>query len=337
MKEATSPFHWRTAPRPIVALAPMAGVTDASYRRFLKKLAPGIVLWSEFLSTDAIAYGARKTISMMLFDPALERPFIVQVFGKKPEHFLEAAKVIEQAGVDGIDINMGCPAARVVSSCHGSALLKNPDLAAELVAAVKKVVSLPVSVKTRLGWDTADTLIPFCRKLVEAGADALAIHGRTFAQKFSGAADWEPIYALKREMPGVTILGNGDIFCAADAVAKLGNLDGVMVGRGTIGNPWLMKEVCDALYALSPNPSPNGGGVHSEPAPLSFAQKIPFILEHCALAVELKGERRGMLEMRRHLACYVKGITGAKELRARLVRVETIDDVRKILAGAATQ
>lgn len=323
MKEVVSPFHWRTAPRPIVALAPMAGVTDASYRQLLKEMAPEIIVYTELLSSDALHFGGKKTMGMLAFDPEHERPFIVQIFGKDPLHFLTAAKVVEQSGADGIDINMGCPAARVVSSCHGSALIKNPDLAAELVCAVKKVVSIPVSVKTRLGWDSAEQLIPFCRKLVSAGADALAIHGRRFVDKFTGAADWNPIYALKRAMPDMTILGNGDIFTAADAVLKLGNLDGVMVGRGTIGNPWLLKDVCEAL---------SGGAVRSTVSELSFAQKIPFILEHCALAVMVKGERRGMLEMRRHLAQYVKGMEGAKELRARLVRVETLEDVRRILS-----
>jgi len=332
MVSASLRFHWQTADRPIVALAPMAGVTDGSYRRFLKKLAPGIILYSEFLSSDAIKYGAKRVLQELEFDPVLEQPFIVQIFGKKPEHFLEAAKVIEQAGADGIDINMGCPAARVVSSCHGSALIKNPELAAELVAATKKAVSLPVSVKTRLGWDSAEQLIPFCRKLVEAGADALAIHGRTFAQQYSGAADWAPIYELKKNI-SVPVIGNGDIFTAADAVAKLGNLDGVMAGRGTIGNPWLLADISQAFRSITEM----GNLSMTQPTVerLSFVEKIPFILEHCALAVQVKGEKRGMLEMRRHLACYVKGMDGAKDLRARLVRVDTIEDVRKILAPFA--
>ena len=313
----------------------MAGVTDASYRQLIKQLSSPVVVYSEFLSTDALAYAGKKTMAMMHFDPALERPFIVQVFGKKPEHFLEAAKVVEQMGADGIDINMGCPAAKVVSSCHGSALIKNPNLAAELVHSTVKAVSIPVSVKTRLGWDSAETLLPFCTRLVEAGASALAVHGRTFTEKFAGKADWEPIYALKEALPKVTIIGNGDIMTAQDAIEKIGNLDGVMAGRGTIGNPWLLGDVCDALRGAQRDVSGKWKVESSVVQPstvdsLSFAQKIPFILEHCALAVKTKGERKGMLEMRRHLANYVKGIEGAKELRARLVRVETISDAEKI-------
>jgi tRNA-dihydrouridine synthase B len=316
-------FSWKTTPRPIVALAPMAGVTDASYRQLIKTLAPGVIVYSEFLSTDALAYRGKKTKQMMEFDPALERPFIVQVFGKRPEHFVEAAKVVEQMGADGIDINMGCPAAKVVSSAHGSALLKSPGLAAELVAAAVKAVSIPVSVKTRLGWDTADTLIPFCTLMVEAGASALAVHGRRYVDKFGGASDWMPIYELKKNVD-VPVIGNGDILSGADAVAKLGNLDGVMIGRGTFGNPWLMKEVWDALH----------GTPKTVTGMTSFAQKIPFIIEHCRLAVKMKGERKGMLEMRRHLASYVRGIPGAAELRAKLVRVESVREVEEILRVA---
>ncbi len=308
----------------------MAGVTDASYRQLIKKIAPDTILYTEFLSTDALAYGGKKTMKMMAFDPEIEFPFIVQVFGHKPEHFLMAAKIIEQCGADGIDINMGCPAAKVVSSCHGAALIREPELAAELVHATKKAVSIPVSVKTRLGWDSKTTLIPFCQKLEEAGADAFAIHGRRFCDKFTGKADWEPIYELKRHVK-VPVIGNGDIMNAADAVAKIGNLDGVMVGRGTFGNPWMMKEVCDALKAHKEGQSVEL--VIPMIQRLSFEEKVPLILEHCELAVRTKGEQRGMLEMRRHLSSYVKGFDGASEMRQKLVRVERLEDAKAILRG----
>ena len=316
-------FSWETTPRPILALAPMAGVTDASYRQLMKRIAPETVVYTEFLSTDAIHYGAKKTLGMLHFSPEIECPFIVQVFGKEPEHFLSAAKIIEQMGANGIDINMGCPAAKVVSSCHGSALIRKPELAAELVHATKKEVSIPVSVKTRLWWDTHETLIPFCTKLVEAGAESLAIHGRTYHQKFSGEANWEPIYELKNAV-SVPVIGNGDIYTAQDALEKIGNLDGVMVGRGTFGNPWLMQDISDAMKSRTDANIPTVER-------LSFSKKIPLILEHCELAVRHKGERRGMLEMRRHLASYVKGVAGASELRARLVRVEKLKDVAELL------
>ncbi len=326
-------FSWTTHPRPIVALAPMAGVTDSSYRQLIKRLAPETIVYTEFLSTDAIHFGAKRTMSEIEFDPAVEHPFIVQVFGKEPEHFLSAAKVIESMGADGIDINMGCPAAKVVSSCHGSALIKNADLAKRLVEATKKAVKIPVSVKTRLGWDCTDTLIPFCKGLVDAGADALAIHGRTYEGKFGGKANWEPIYELKKCI-SVPVIGNGDVASAKDALEKIGNLDGVMVGRGTFGNPWVMKDICDALRNRV---IPIADEPLDLPAPLvhrlSFEEKIPFIIAHCKLAVKVKGEKRGMLEMRRHLASYVKGIDGASDMRCKLVRVESVRDVEAILSA----
>lgn len=302
----------------------MAGVTDASYRQIIKRIEPRTIVYTEFLSTDALAYGGKKTMQMMAFDADIERPFIVQVFGHDPEHFLEAAKIIEQAGADGIDINMGCPAAKVVSSCHGAALIRKPELAAELVHATKKAVKIPVSVKTRLGWDTKETLIPFCQALEAAGAEAFAIHGRRFIDKFTGKADWEPIYELKKHVT-VPVIGNGDIASAQDALEKIGNLDGVMVGRGTFGNPWVIKDIADALERKAAG----------EPtvASMSFADKVPFILEHCELAVKIKGERVGMLEMRRHLSSYVKGFDGASDMRQKLVRVETLREAQQILCG----
>ncbi len=318
----------------------MAGVTDASYRQLIKFLAPEVIVYTEFLSTDAIHFGAKKTMNMISFDPEIEKPFIVQVFGKDPEHFLTAAKVIEQMGADGIDINMGCPAAKVVSSCHGSALIQKPELAQELVYATKKAVSIPVSVKTRLGWNTEETLIPFCQKLVEAGAEALAIHGRTYNDKFSGAARWNMIYELKKNV-SVPVIGNGDIANAEDALEKIGNLDGVMVGRGTFGNPWLMKDICDAFKNKNSvsvetprrDVSTDTNILIPTVQSLTFEEKIPFILRHCELAVKTKGEKRGMLEMRRHLASYIKGVDGAKEMRAQLVRVESVREVESILCS----
>lgn len=307
----------------MVALAPMAGVTDASYRQFIKKICPETILYSEFLSTDAITYGAKKTMGMMEFNPAIEQPFIVQIFGDEPEHFLTAAKVVEQMGADGIDINMGCPAAKVVSSCHGAALIKSPELAAELVHATCKAVTIPVSVKTRLGWDKKDGLITFCRGLVDAGAASLAIHGRRYCDKFGGEADWEPIYRLKEAFPHIPVLGNGDIKSGADALRMIKNLDGVMVGRATFGNPWVMADIVESFKT----------GVAATPTAgqLSFSQKVPYILEHCRLSVEVKGPVRGTLEMRRHLCGYIKGFDGAAEVRAKLMVTDDMADVMRLV------
>ena len=324
-------FSWSTVRRPIVALAPMAGITDASYRQLIKKVAPGSIVYTEFLSSDAIAYGAERTLKMLNFDPAIERPFIVQIFGASPAKFLEACKVIEQIGADGIDINMGCPAAKIVSSCYGSALIKRPDLAAELVHAASNAVKIPVSVKTRLGWDTHETLIPFCTKLEAAGAKAFAIHGRTYTDKFSGKANWDPIYELKKAV-NVPVMGNGDVASAEDALAKIGNLDGVMVGRSTFGNPWVMQEIIDALDTGTVVPKVE---LSSEEKLAIFKRRIPFILDHCDLSVRHKGDRRGVLEMRRHLSSYVKGFEGAKELRIKILLLENLEDVRRELQAVS--
>lgn len=297
----------------------MAGVTDSSYRQIIKMIAREIVLYTEFLSTDALAHGSKKTKEMLRIDPVIERPFIVQIFGKDPKHFIVACKMIEDIGADGIDINMGCPAARVVSSCHGSALMREPKLAGELVHSAVSSVRIPVSVKTRLGWENAKSLIPFCSILEQAGAAAIAVHGRTFTQKFSGISDWEPIYELKRNLK-IPIIGNGDIWTVEDAKAKIGNLDGIMIGRGAMGNPWLLRDVCDALNHRKPKETP------------CFPETIPIILQHCRIAVLQKGEPRGIREMRKHFVKYLKGFDGAKELRMRLMAAETFRDVEEILA-----
>ena len=323
----------------------MAGVTDASYRQLIKRVAPATIVFTEFLSSDALAYGAQRTLKMLEFDPAIERPFIVQIFGASPSKFLEACKVIEQIGADGIDINMGCPAAKIVSSCYGSALIRNPTLAAELVHAATNAVTIPISVKTRLGWDCVDTLVPFCKGLVDAGAKALSIHGRRYHDKFAGAADWNPIYALKKQV-SVPVIGNGDIASAQDALEKIGNLDGVMVGRGTFGNPWVMKEISEAFEGLKERDVDSGkwkvracestqweavAASSPEHRMSVFRERLPFILEHCDLSVKTKGEKRGVLEMRRHLSSYIKGFDGAKELRMRVLLLEDLDEVKSAL------
>lgn len=322
-------FTWNSHPRPIVALAPMAGVTDSAFRRIIKKLAPETLLYTEFVSTNAMAHGSQKTRAMLEFDSAIERPVIVQVFGADPSILVEACKEIEALGVDGIDINMGCPAAKIVSSCYGSALIQMPELAQELVRSVVRAVKIPVSVKTRLGWDTDETLIPFVSGLVDAGASAIAIHGRTYKEKFTGKARWEPIYALKNALPNVPILGNGDIQSGTDAVAKIGNLDGILIGRGCMGNPWIFREVIDALHAPTPGPSLKGEG--STVKPRSLHEKIPIILDHLHLCCQLKGERTGVLEMRKSWSGYVQGFAGAKELRVRLMGMESEKEVVELL------
>ncbi|MEK9159409.1 MAG: tRNA dihydrouridine synthase DusB [Patescibacteria group bacterium] len=313
-------FSWKDPKRPILALAPMAGYTDTAYRQLIKGIEPRVICFTEFTSADGIVYDSKMTLKQLDFNPDEERPLVAQIFGKKPANFAEAAKRIEAMGIDAIDINMGCPAKKVVSSDHGSALLKNPCRAAEIVEAVAKACKIPVSVKTRIGSDKLDLpwFVQFCKDMESAGASLLSIHGRTAKQMYMGRADWEPIYEVKRNV-GIPVIGNGDVKSVADALAKLGNLDGVMVGRGTMGNPWLMAEIAAAFNGEDYTP------------PQTFEEKMPTYLRHAELCVESKGEERGIKEMRKHFVQLLRGFDGASEYRAQVVQINTLDEARRIL------
>lgn len=316
---------------PLITLAPMDGYTDAAFRRLVRSIEPRTLCYTEFLSSDYIFFRPREAAAYLDVRPE-EGSTIVQLFGKNPEHFAVAARLAQDLGAAGIDVNMGCPAKKVVNSQHGSYLMKNADLGCRIMEAVKKAVTIPVSVKTRLGWDNADNLIPFVQRLVGTGIDRIAIHGRTYSQHFTGTAHWDPIYELKRAIP-IPVIGNGDVTSGEKAKEKLGNLDGVMVGRATMGNPWIMKEVAEALYpaSLSPQADKGGqGGFLSASAP--WQEKLRVMQLHASLLVETKGEKRGMLESRKHMASYVRGIPGAPEFRNRLVRLETLKELETIIA-----
>jgi tRNA-dihydrouridine synthase B len=309
-------FSWSAISSPIVVLSPMAGVTDTAYRQLVKTIAPETLVVTEFLSADAIAYASKKTLDMLKFE-ASEQPLVVQVFGKRLENFITAAKMIEDLGVAGIDINMGCPARKVIHADHGSALTKieNCALAFRIVEEMSKAVQIPISVKTRLGFEDDGNLIPFCRSLVDSGAKSIAIHGRTTKQGYKGLANWNPIYALKNALAdsGVPVLGNGDILDHRSYADRLGNLDGVLIGRGSYGNPWIFREVLDGIRPV-----------------ITWADIKKTALLHARLIVEDKGEKKGILEMRKFLAYYVKGFAGAKAVRSELVRVNTMIDVERI-------
>lgn len=236
---------------------------------------------------------------MLDWDPT-EFPLIMQLFGKEVEFFVEGGKILEEMGVAGIDINMGCPTCKITSNECGSALLKNPQLAAEIVYALSRAVSVPVSVKTRLGFDCYEEkrFLDFCTGVQDAGAKLLTLHGRTRKQAFSGVADWEPIYMAKRLLK-IPVIGNGDIVSVEDVFTRLQTLDGVMIGRATLGNPWLIAEIVAAIRG------------ETYVRPKDIWEKLPLIRDHFALAVETMGEQHGMKEMRKHLAAYFKGFFGA--------------------------
>ncbi|PIQ77900.1 tRNA dihydrouridine synthase DusB [Candidatus Peregrinibacteria bacterium CG11_big_fil_rev_8_21_14_0_20_46_8] len=312
-------FSWSTLPRPIVALAPMAGYTDSPYRQLVKLICPQAICFTEFTNVDGLLHGNAATRRQVEFHPDKERPIIAQLFGHEPETFAKAAKIVTEMGVDAVDINMGCPAKKIVSSDHGSALLKAPEIAAEIVAACVAATHLPVSVKTRIGIGTYDPdfFIPFVQRLEKAGAQLITIHGRTAKQMYSGKADWQPIYDAKRAL-NIPVIGNGDITNAAEAQEKLQNLDGVMVGRGTFGNPWILQEIVAGFEGTTYTPP-------------SDAEKYATILEHMRLNCEFKGEEFGILEMRKHFAWYIRGFPNASAARQKLVRASSVDEALTIL------
>ncbi len=311
--------NWIKNHKPMILLAPMEGYTDSAYRQLIKEITPEVICYTEFTSSDGLKYGSKKSFQKVEYQE-IERPIIAQIFGKDPENFAECAKLLENMGVDGIDINMGCPSSKVVNSCHGSALFKNPDLAARIVEATANATKLDVSVKMRLGFHKLDleTLKIFTKKLEDAGAKHIAIHGRTTKQKYTGTADFEPIYEIKKHLQ-IPVSGNGDIKTVTDAVNKLKNLDGLMIGRATYGNPWILKEIVEHFKG------------NTFKGPQTLLEKIPTVKKQIELACAFKGERIGMIEMRKHLANYITGIPNAAHFRFDLVRVNTKKEALDLL------
>ncbi len=293
---------------PLVCLAPMDGITDTAYRQLVRGLYPDVILFSEFTSAEGFLRSDRVR-QRLQFAPQ-EQPYFVQLFGGQPESFAEATRVLAGEGVSGIDINMGCPSRRIINSQHGSSLMRDPRLACQIVEAVANASSLAVSVKTRLGWRSSAGLVDFARGLVDAGASLLTIHGRTYDASFGGKADWESIYNLKSKVK-VRVLGNGDLKHRIEGLNKLGNLDGFMIGRAAIGNPWVFSS-CEQVP--------------------SMAERIRVMKFHFKLLAEIKpNERRAVLEFRKHLVGYIKGFPLAKENRIALLKKETAPELMEAL------
>ncbi|MFH0834365.1 MAG: tRNA dihydrouridine synthase DusB [Patescibacteria group bacterium] len=310
-------LNWKNASHPILALAPMAGYTDSAFRQLIRSFSKKVILWSEFVSADALKFDSKKSKEMLAF-ARNEQPFVAQIFGKRVENFVEAAKFVESIGAVGVDLNFGCPAKKVVNSDHGSALLRNPKLAAEIISAVARAVKIPTSVKMRLGTNDDSNLENFAKMVEDSGAQLLTIHGRTAKQMYHGEADFEPIYRVKKILK-IPVLGNGDIDSADKFFDKIGNLDGLMIGRAAVANPWIFREIENRLAGKTSK------------TPRTLQAKIPTILRHARLLVTTKGENRGMLEMRKFSANYVRGEPNAKKLRAKLVRVERLSELKTIL------
>ena len=302
-----------------VVLAPMAGVTDLPFRLLIKEQGCGLVC-GEMVSAQALVYGSRNTFALLATDPR-ERPVSIQLFGSDPETMARAAAILATYPVDIIDINMGCPVPKVVKNGEGAALMRDPERAARIVRAVVEAVKLPVTVKMRRGWAEGEENAPELAMLcAEAGAAAVAVHGRYRQQFYSGKADWEVIRKVKAAVP-VPVIGNGDLFCAADALRmrEETGCDGVMLGRGVLGNPWLVRETVAALVGAPVPPPP------------TVRERFALIRRHLTAQVAFCGEERGIKEMRKHLAWYLKGFPGAARARQQLNEIDDRDRLFALL------
>ena len=304
-----------------IVLAPMAGVCNSAFRKIIKEMGCGLI-YAEMVSDKGLVYDSKKTKDMLYFEEC-ERPIVQQIFGSDKKSFVEAAKFIyENMHPDIIDINMGCPVPKVaISSQAGSALLKDPDKVYEIVKAVKESVPIPVTVKIRSGWDAnSKNATVIAKKCEEAGADAIAIHARTRSQGYSGKADWNMIKQVK-ESVSIPVIGNGDIFSCYDAKRMLDTTgcDFVMIGRGSLGNPWLIKECVEYLE--------NG----TIPKEVTFEEKIDMIKKHLNLLRETKNDKVALLEIRTHIAYYLKGLKNSSELKNMIFKTKSFEEIEALL------
>lgn len=301
-------------------LAPMAGVTDSAYRQIVRRFFNGL-MFTEMVSAKALIYNNEKTRKMLLFDDS-ERPMAVQIFGCQPDFMARAARLVEQyVCPDVIDINMGCPAPKIVNNNEGSALMKDIALARRIIEEVVSSVECPVTVKMRKGFDDEYiTAVELAAVAEEAGAQMVTVHGRTREQFYSGKADWD-IIAQVAHAVSIPVIGNGDVFSPADAQRMLTETGcaGVMIARGAQGNPWLCARIERVLSGIE------------DPGPPDAAELFATIRQHLKLAVEFKGEHLAVREMRKHIAWYLKGLPYASEMRGRIFAAETEQEMLNLL------
>lgn len=312
------PFSWTSLLKPIIALSPMADHTDSAFCRVIKSLAPSTVVFREMVSAEAVVRGNEKTWGMAAIHNE-ERPLIQQIFGGEPEVMAQAAKLIEEKfQPEGIDINMGCPAKKIISNFNGSALMKDPEKAAAIVRAVKTKVTVPVSVKMRLGWSSPDEILTFAPIIEKAGADLISVHGRTKKQEYSGIADWEMIAKVKKAV-SVPVLGNGDIKTTDDAIKALeSGVDGILIGRGALGNPWIFRDIEDILAGRTPQI-------------ILPEERVRVVFHHAELFLE-HSRSNDLTAFRKHLVWYFRGMEGAAKLRQKISSLKNLDDLKIILA-----
>lgn len=312
---------WEKLKKPIMALAPMANVTDAAFRRIIAKYGKPDIMFTEFVSADGLCSKGRKNLLVDLMYSPNERPIVAQLFSGSPERMYEAAKLVKELGFDGLDINMGCPDRSIEKSGAGAALIKNPTVAREIIRAAKEGSQLPVSIKTRLGYNK-DTLDEWLPELLAEKPAAVTIHARTRKEMSKVPARWKRVkraVEIRDELKSKTlILGNGDVMSLADAKEKSKDTgaDGVMLGRAIFGNPFLFAQQKQDLGFMTHD--------------LRIRMKV--MMEHTQLFEELLGKHKNFAIMKKHFKAYVEGFSRAKELRMKLMKADSTSEVEKIVS-----
>lgn len=297
---------------PPVFPAPMCGISDRPWRVLGREQGAPLV-FTQMVSSEAMIRGAAKCWRLLDMDPS-EHPICAQVFGADPETLARTARMIQEAGATIVDLNMGCPVNKIVKSKGGSALMREPDLVRRIFAQMRAALDVPFTVKFRAGWEKyGEEAFAIARIAEEEGLDAICIHARTRAQKFKGHADWSILSEVKKQVR-IPVIGNGDIRTADDAMRMIREtgVDGVMIGRGGMGNPWVFGQVAAAMRG------------DPQPPPPSIAERLDTVARHAAMMVERRGEY-GLVEFRKHAVCYLRGFHAAKPLKKRLLDVTSLD------------